>query len=126
MGELLAVLTEALGALYSRPLAVFALSSGLIATFILLLDLVATKLLDTTSLLKLGYGGGRALQSVCLWGLGAGLAAYLGGLAELFDVQSTNARIIVGVSWPTLLPRLIALSAEAGKEPEQTDGEVMS
>lgn len=47
------------------------------------------------------------------------------GLAELFDVQSANARIIVGVNWPAVLPRLIALSTEAGEEPEQADGEVV-
>ena len=125
MDELLTVVTEAVGSFYSRPLAVFAVSSALVATFVLLLDLVTTKLFDTTSLLKLGYGGFRTLQSLCLWGLGAGLAAYLGGLTELFDVQSANARIIVGVSWPAVLPRLIALSTEAGEEPEQTDGEVV-
>jgi hypothetical protein len=125
MSELWAVLREALGAFYSRPLAVFALSSALVATVVLLLDMVATKLLDTTSLLKLGYGGGRTLRTVCLWGLGASLAAYLGGLVELFDVHSANARIIVGVAWPTVLPRIIALSTEASKEPEQDDDGVM-
>jgi hypothetical protein len=118
MDELQAIIGEALSSVYRRQLAVFALTTALIATLILVLDMVQAKLRDTTSLLKVGYGAGT-LPSVCMWGVGAALAAYLGGLLELFNVESVNARIIVGVSWPTVLPRLLALADEAaGKEPE--------
>ncbi len=121
MDELLAVALEALGSLYTRDIAAFAVSASVIAIFVWALDHIGAKVLDTTSLLGVGYGGIRSYQSFLLWGLGAGIAAYLGGLAELFDVQSTNAKIMVGIGWPTVLPRLIALSADIGDEPEQDD-----
>ena len=132
MTELLAVVTEAIREFYTREIAVFALSAAFVATFIWALDLVVTWLFNTESLLGLGYGGARGYSGArtfkmfCLWGLGAGLAGYLGGLAELFDIQSPTARIIVGGGWPTVLPRLIALSDEAGEEPDETQEEEAS
>ena len=121
MDELLAVALEALGSLYTRDIAAFALSASVIAIFVWALDLVGARLLGTTFLLGVGYGGVRSYQSFVLWGIGAGIAAYLGGLAELFDVQSTNAKFVVGVGWPTVLPRLIKSSAGLGDEPEEAD-----
>lgn len=122
MDELQAIIAEVLSSLYRRQLAVFALTSALIATSILVLDMVQAKLRDTTGVLKVGYGAGT-WRTVGMWSVGAALAAYLGGLLELFDVESANARIIVGVSWPTVLPRLLAL-ADTEPEPEQPAGGV--
>ena len=57
-----------------------------------------------------------------LWGVGAVLGAYLGGLVELFDTDSVMARVIVGVGWPTILPRLLSMASGNAGEEEQ-DGE---
>ncbi len=50
------------------------------------------------------------------------LGAYLGGLVELFDTDSVMARVIVGVGWPTILPRLLSMASGNAGEEEQ-DGE---
>ena len=120
MDELLKVLTEAIGSVYRHELAVFAVATMLVSIFIWLLDLVSTKLLQRSSLLGVGYGGIRSVKSLLLWGVGAGLAAYVGGLFELINIQSLSSKIIVGVGWPTVLPRLIAMSTQE-KEPEQSE-----
>ena len=61
-----------------------------------------------------------------LWGAGAVLGAYLGGLVQLFDIESVNARVIVGVGWPTVLPRLLAMVSGSPPEEEQEEEEDMS
>ena len=84
---------------------------------------IGTLLLGRSSLLGVGFGNWRTLQSILLWGLGAGFGAYLGGLVQLFDIESVNARVIVGVGWPTVLPRLLAMANEIGGEEEQSEEE---
>ena len=114
------ILREAIVSIYARELAVFAVATSLVATAIWFLDWLGTKLFQRSSLIGVGYGGIRTIQSLVLWGFGAGIAAYIGGLAELFDVNSLNSKIIVGVGWPTILPRLIAMSTQEEEEqPEQ-------
>jgi len=121
MDELLGIISDAVGLLYKRELAVFTMSTMLISILIWALDWVGVKIFDKSSLLGVGYGGLRSFQSLLLWGIGAGLAAYIGGLAELFNVQNLNSILIVGVSWPTVLPRLIAMSSQKEKEEEESD-----
>jgi hypothetical protein len=121
MDALIGIISDAVGLLYKRDLAVFAMSTMLISILIWALDWVGAKLLDKSSLLGVGYGGFRSLQSLLLWGVGAGLAAYIGGLAGLFNSQNINSTLIVGVSWPTVLPRLIAMSSQKEEEEEESN-----
>jgi hypothetical protein len=65
----------------------------------------------------------RTLQAILLWGVGAGVGAYVGGLIELFNIESVSSKVIVGISWPTILPRLIAISTVEEKEEEQEESQ---
>lgn len=116
------VFQDALASVYDPAVMSFALACGIIAVVICLLDWVGTLLLGRSGLLGVGFGGLRTLQSMLLWGVGAVLGAYLGGLVELFDTDSVNARVIVGVGWPTVLPRLLSMASGNAGEAEQ-DGE---
>ncbi len=120
MDEFFTTLVKGFSSIYDPEIAIFAIGTSIISLIICLLDWLNTKLFDSNSLLKVGYGGVKAVQSFLFWGLGAGIAAYIGGLTELFNIQSMNAKIIVGIGWPTVLPRLIEMSAKEG-EPEQID-----
>lgn len=73
----------------------------------------------------MAIGDWRTFQSILLWGVGAVLGAYLGGLVQLFDTESINARVIVGIGWPTVLPRLLAMASGGTPEVEQDDEEEM-
>jgi len=120
MSEFINVIVKGIGSVYRPELAIFAIGTITISLILCLLDWISTKLFHTPSLLKVGYGGLRTFQSLMFWGLGAGVAAYVGGLAELFNVQSMNTKIIVGLGWPTVLPRLIEMT-EKEDEPEQPE-----
>jgi len=116
------IFQDALIRIYRPGLMSFALATSIIAIIICILDWIRTLLSGQASFLKVGYGGRRTLQSILLWGLGAGFGAYLGGLVRLFDIDSNIAPVLVGISWPTVLPRLLALAAEPKEEEEQSEG----
>ncbi len=117
------IVRDAFASIYNPTILSFALASGFLALIICVLDWVGTLLFDRSSLLGVGFGGRRTLQSIVLWGFGAGLGAYIGGLIQLFDTESVNARVIVGVGWPTVLPRLLSMAAETVPEEEQGEEE---
>ena len=120
------VLRDALESVYDPTVLSFALACGIVALVICVLDWVGTLLLGRSSLLGVGFGGWRrTLQSMLLWGFGAVLGAYLGGLVQLFDIESVNARVIVGVGWPTVLPRLLAMASGSTPKEEQDEEEDM-
>ena len=120
------VFEDALTSVYDPAVLSFALACGFIALVICVLDWVGTLLLGRSSLLGVGFGGWRrTLQSMLLWGVGAVLGAYLGGLVELFDTDSVTARVIVGVAWPTVLPRLLSMASGSEGEEEQNEEEKM-
>ena len=116
------IFQDALMRIYRPGLMSFALATSIIASIICLLDWVGTLLFGQSSLLRVGFGGWRTLQSILLWGMGAGVGGYLGGLVRLFDIDSGSAPVIVGLSWPIILPRLLALVAEPKAEEEQSEG----
>ena len=121
------VFHDALASVYDPAVLSFAIACGFIALVICMFDWVGTLLLGRSSLLGVGFGGWRrTLQSMLLWGFGAVLGAYLGGLVQLFDIESVNARVIVGVGWPTVLPRLLAMASERSPEEEQYEEEDMT
>ncbi len=120
MNEILEIIAQGVSSIYRHELAVFAVGTSTLSLLLCLLDWTSSKLFNTASLLKVGYGGIRTLQSFLFWGLGAGLAAYVGGLAGLFNIQSINSNIIIGVGWPTILPRLIEM-VEKEEEVEQDE-----
>ena len=123
------IFSDAFIFVYREDVAVFAVASMFIAAFIWLLDLFTTWFSGKSMLLGVGTGSGfRKFQSLVLWGVGAGVAAYVGGIAGLFQLDSISAMLAVGIGWPTVLPRLIALSEEAANtsksaqaEPEQPE-----
>ena len=120
------VLRVALKSVYDPAVLSFAVASGFVALVVCVLDWVGTLLLGRSSLLGVGFGGWRrTLQSMLLWGFGAVLGAYLGGLMQLFDITSVNARVIVGVGWPTVLPRLLAMASGSPPVEEQDEEEDM-
>ena len=65
-------------------------------------------------------GGINTVKSLFFWGLGAGIAAYFGGLAEFFNINSMSSKLVVGVGWPTVLPRILEM-ADKEEEPEQEE-----
>ena len=69
------VFQDALASVYDPAVMSFALACGIIAVVICLLDWVGTLLLGRSSLLGVGFGGLRTLQSMLLWGVGAVLGA---------------------------------------------------
>lgn len=105
--------------IYIPGLLSFVLATIFFALLICILDWIRTLLSGQASLLQVSYGGWRTLQSILLWGIGAGFGAYLGGLVRLFDIDSNIAPMVVGLSWPSVLPRLLALATET-KEEEQS------
>ena len=126
MGTLPDVFRGAWQSVYDPAVLSFAVACGLVALVICVLDWVGTLLLGRSSLLGVGFGGWRrTVQSMLLWGFGAVLGAYLGGLVQLFDIESVNARVIVGVGWPTVLPRLLAMASGSTAEEEQDEEEDM-
>ena len=120
------IFQDALSLVYDRDVLVFSIACGFFAVGVCLLDLVWTRLLERPSFLRVGFGTlRRNLQSVLLWGCGAVLAAYLGGYLELLNKNSRTAPALVGVGWPTILPRLLAMAAQTNLEEEQDDEEVL-
>ena len=119
------VFQNALKSVYDPAVLSFALACGIIALAICVLDWVGTLLLGRPGLLGVGFGGWRTFQSILLWGVGAVLGAYLGGLVQLFDIESINARVIVGIGWPTVLPRLLSMASGGTPEAEQNEEEDM-
>ncbi len=47
------------------------------------------------------------------------LAGYLGGFIRLFDISADFSFIIVGAGWPTILPRIVALSRRREEEEQR-------
>ncbi|MYD85979.1 MAG: hypothetical protein F4137_22015 [Acidobacteria bacterium] len=119
------VFRHALNSVYDPAVLSFAIASGLVALAVCVLDWVGTLLYGRSGLLGVGFGGWRTVQSTLLWGVGAVLGAYLGGLVQLFDIESVNARVIVGLGWPTVLPRLLAMASGSRQEEEQDEEEDM-
>ncbi|MGQ0828918.1 MAG: hypothetical protein ACT4ON_11065 [Bacteroidota bacterium] len=78
---------------------------------------------DTTKLsfLSLKYSGKRAIiLNYLLWGIGAGLIAYLTSAMGIFKSNFASCAII-SVSWPTIFPKLVKkLNKSAEDEVEQT------
>lgn len=120
MNEFLQVIFAGISSVYVKPVALFAIGTATLSFGLCLLDLLSTKLFKTPSLLKIGYGGINTVKSLFFWGLGAGIAAYFGGLAEFFNINSMSSKLVVGVGWPTVLPRILEM-ADKEAEPEQEE-----
>lgn len=120
MNEFFQVIVTGIGTIYFHDIAIFAIGTTVLSLGLCFLDLISTKLFQTPSLLKLGYGGINTLKSLFYWGIGAGIAAYIGGLAEFFNINSMSSKLIVGVGWPTVLPRILEM-ADKESEPEQKE-----
>ncbi len=110
MNEFLDVIVIGIGTIYVRNIAIFAIGTTALSLGLCLLDLINTKLFNTPSLLKLGYGGVNTIKSLCYWGIGAGIAAYIGGMADFFNISSMSSKLIVGVGWPTIFPRILEMA----------------
>ena len=63
MSEFIDVIIIGIGSVYRREVATFAIGTMTISLIMCLLDWIITKLFNTPSLLKVGYGGLRILQS---------------------------------------------------------------
>lgn len=120
MNEFIQALLDGISTVYVKDIAKFAIGTSTLSLGLCFLDWLSTKLFKTPSLLKVGYGGINTFQSFFFWGLGAGLAAYVGGLAEFFNIHSMSSKLIVGVAWPTVLPRILEM-ADKENEPEQKE-----
>ena len=125
METLSQVFRDALNSVYDPAVLSFAVACGLVALVVCVLDWVGTLLYGRSGFLGVGFGGWRTVQSMLLWGFGAVLGGYLGGLVQLFDIEGVNARVIVGLGWPTVLPRLLAMASGSPSEEEQDEEEDM-
>ena len=125
MEALSQVFRDALNSVYDPAVLSFAVACGLVALVVCVLDWVGTLLYGRSGFLGVGFGGWRTVQSMLLWGFGAVLGGYLGGLVQLFDIEGVNARVIVGLGWPTVLPRLLAMASGSPSEEEQDEEEDM-
>ena len=125
MEALSQVFRDALNSVYDPAVLSFAVACGLVALVVCVLDWVGTLLYGRSGFLGVGFGGWRTVQSLLLWGFGAVLGGYLGGLVQLFDIEGVNARVIVGLGWPTVLPRLLAMASGSPSEEEQDEEEDM-
>lgn len=73
-------------------------------------------------MLKLVYRGPNVLGHLLIWGVGAGLAGFLGGAFGIFQL-GRSASIAVGVAWPLVLPRLLRSANVDDTEHEDFQGE---
>lgn len=88
-------------------LLVFATATAAMGLIAVILDRVVFSVRGH-SVFGFAYGSGfkTGARLILLWGVGAGLGAFLGCAASI--VQVTRAACIsVGVGWPLILPRLI-------------------
>lgn len=85
----------------------FALASSFFGTLVVILDSLIVKTLNKNSFLKLSYPGWRGLLVFLLWGVGAGIGGFLGAAIGIFEINRI-ACVMVGTSWPLILPRLLS------------------
>ena len=121
MPELPEIINNAFASIYDKAGAEFALAAMFVSIVVWLVDRIQMVAFGNNSLLGVGAGGLRTFQSLLIWGLGAGVASYLGAIAGILETDGMNARIVMGVGWPTVLPRLVKMAGQEG-EPEQDGG----
>ena len=97
-------------------LLIFSVSAALIGVIIVVLDFLAS-FANIKSFLKLNHKPTKLLFFVILWGLGAGVAGFIGVGLDILQMNRHTA-IIVGIAWPLLMTRYVK-SAFAEAEPEQ-------
>lgn len=118
MTEIQAIIEQVIALVYNRELLVFSIAATVFALLILLVDFGATKQFNKPSWFRISYEN-KPLQQFLIWGVGTIISAYIGGLVEFFNIESPLAMVIAGISWPTIVPRLIAQSLEDEQEDEQ-------
>ncbi|WP_281559093.1 hypothetical protein [Thalassomonas sp. RHCl1] len=86
---------------------VFSITSSFFGTLVVILDALVVKTLNKNSFLKLSYPGWKGLLVFLLWGVGAGIGGFLGAAIGIFEINRI-ACVVVGTSWPLVLPRLLS------------------
>lgn len=123
--KLFHILHEVRILMFTEESMILLVSCGILGLIIVTIDWVSfwaagndsTKL----SFLSLKYSSGRAIiLNYLLWGVGAGLIAYLTSAMGIFKSNFASCAVIA-VSWPTIFPKLVKkLNKSAADEVEQT------
>lgn len=95
-------------------LLVFAAGASFMGVVVVVLDWMSHQVRGH-SFLRLSYGGAKTLRMLAFWGLGAGVGGFVGAAANVFEVQRV-ACLTAGISWPLVLPRVVAASEEDEQE----------
>lgn len=103
----------------------FAITCSFFGTLVVILDSLVVKTLNKNSFLKLSYTSWKGVLIFLLWGVGAGIGGLLGAAIGIFEINRI-ACVMVGTSWPLVLPRLLStansdLSTEKIDLGESTD-----
>lgn len=86
---------------------VFSITSSFFGMLVVILDALVVKTLNKNSFLKLSYPGWKGFLVFLLWGVGAGIGGFLGAAIDVFEINRI-ACVVVGTSWPLILPRLLS------------------
>ncbi len=92
-------------------LLVFASGAAFMGLVVVILDWGAHTLTGGRSYLHLSYGGWKTPWMLLIWGIGAGIGGFIGAAANVLEIQRA-ACLTAGISWPLILPRIIAAAEQ--------------
>ena len=95
---------------------IFGAASAFIGLIVVMLDCILSSVRGK-SFLGLSYSGLRTFIVWGLWGAGAGIGGFMGGIINIFQMN-LQACASVGIGWPLILPRIIE-STMTGEETQQ-------
>lgn len=98
------------------PTLIFAVSAAFVGFLVVLVDYLMS-LIPHPSFLKLVHSLGRLPVFLLVWGVGAGIAAFLGALIDILEPTRQSA-VVAGIGWPFLMTR-IAVASRGEQELEQ-------
>ncbi len=100
------------------PFLVFAISSGIIGVFVVIVDYLVS-LIPRDSFLKLTHSLAMLPKFIAIWGLGAAVVSFFGVAFHILET-TLQAAVVAGIAWPVLMTRIVS-SAGAAAEPKQAD-----
>jgi len=101
----------------NSPFLVFAISSGIIGVFVVIVDYLVS-LIPRDSFLKLTHSLARLPLFIAIWGLGAAVVSFFGVAFHILET-TLQAAVVAGIAWPVLMTRIVS-SAGAAAELEET------
>lgn len=96
---------------------IFGVASAFIGLIVVIFDSILWSV-RRRSLLGLSYSGVKIFVVWGLWGVGAGIGGFMGGIINIFQMN-LQACASVGIGWPLILPRIF----ESTMATEETQSE---